>query len=78
MEKWYGPEKLWTTIFFLTLFFMIFALLAVLYNVVNRRPTLWLDLAMVFSNALLYFGTSYELLNQTSDTPEYLAASRYL
>ena len=64
MGKWYGPEKLWTTIFFLTLFFMIFALLAVLYNVVNRRPTLWLDLAMVFSNALLYFGTSYELLNQ--------------
>lgn len=64
MEKWYGPEKLWTTIFFLTLFFMIFALLAVLYNVVNRRPTVWLDLAMVFSNALLYFGTSYELLNQ--------------
>src|SRR6185312_1948052 len=22
MEKWYGPEKLWTTIFFLTLFLM--------------------------------------------------------
>lgn len=64
MDRWYGPEKLWTTIFFLTLFFMIFALLAVLYNVVNRRPTGWLDLAMVFSNALLYFGTSYELLNQ--------------
>src|SRR6185369_3131254 len=62
--RWYGPEKLWTTIFFLTLFFMIFALLAVLYNVVNRRPTRWLDLAMVFANALLYFGTSYELLNQ--------------
>jgi uncharacterized membrane protein len=64
MERWYGPEKLWTTIFFLTLFFMIFALLAVLYNVVNRRPTGWLDLAMVFSNALLYFGTSYRLLNE--------------
>jgi uncharacterized membrane protein len=64
MERWYGPEKLWTTIFFLTLFFMIFALLAVLYNVVNRRPTLWLDLAMVFANALLYFGTSYRLLNE--------------
>ncbi|HLF83612.1 MAG TPA: DUF2339 domain-containing protein, partial [Blastocatellia bacterium] len=34
-----------------------------LYNVVNRRPTGWLDLAMVFSNALLYFGTSYSLLD---------------
>lgn len=63
MDKWYATEKLWTTIFFLTLFFILFALLAVLYNVVNRRATQWLDLAMVFSNALLYFGTSYELLD---------------
>ncbi len=63
MDRWYAPEKLWTTIFFLTLLFIIFALLAVLYNVVNRRPTTWIDLAMVFTNALLYFGTSYELLD---------------
>jgi uncharacterized membrane protein len=59
---WYEPEKLWLTVGFLTLFFAIFALLAVLYNVVNRRQTRWLDLAMVFANALLYFGTSYGLL----------------
>lgn len=63
METWYDPSKLRTTIIFLSLFFIIFALLAVLYNVVNRRPTGWLDLSMVFSNALLYFGTSYELLD---------------
>jgi uncharacterized membrane protein len=64
MDEWYIPEKLWTTIFFLTLFFVIFALLAVLYNVVNKRPTTWPDLALVFINALLYFGTSYELLDK--------------
>ena len=63
MDEWYEPHKLWTTIILLTVFFTIFALLAVLYNVVNRRPTGWLDLAMVFSNALLYFGTSYSLLD---------------
>lgn len=63
-DRWYEPEKLWLTIFFLTLFFAIFALLAVLYNVVNRRPTLWLDLTLVFLNALLYFGTSYGLLEE--------------
>lgn len=63
MSEWYGSEKLWPTIFFLTLFFAIFALLAVLYNVVNRRPTTWPDLALVFINAMLYFGTSYELLD---------------
>jgi uncharacterized membrane protein len=59
----YTSEKLTPTIFFLTLFFIIFALLAILYNVMNRRPTRWLDLALVFTNALLYFGTSYALLN---------------
>jgi uncharacterized membrane protein len=58
----WSPEKLWLTIAFFSLFFVIFALLAVLYNVVKRQPTRWLDLALVFINALLYFGTSYELL----------------
>ena len=62
MNQWYELHKLWPTIIFLTIFFTIFALLAVLYNVVNRRPTGWHDLAMVFANALLYFGTSYSLL----------------
>jgi uncharacterized membrane protein len=63
MVSWYDQSKLWPTIFFLTLFFIIFALLAVLYNVVNKRPTIWPDLALVFINAMLYFGTSYELLD---------------
>lgn len=59
----YTPEKLWTTIFFLTLFFIIFALVAALYNVIHRRPTQWLDLSLVFLNALFYFGVTYELLD---------------
>ena len=63
MAEWYSDDKIGTTIFFLTVLFAIFALLAVLYNVINRRPTGWLDLTMVFANALLYFGTSYELLD---------------
>jgi uncharacterized membrane protein len=60
---WYTPEKLWTTIFFLTLFFALFALLAVLYNVINRRLTGWLDLLLVFLNGLIYFSVSYALLD---------------
>jgi uncharacterized membrane protein len=63
-DTWYTPEKLQPTMLFLSLFFGIFALLAVLYNVVNRRPTKWLDLAMVFANALLYFSASYGLLEE--------------
>ena len=71
MGRWYAPEKLWTTIIFLTIFFAIYALLAVLYNVVNKRPTIWLDLTMVFINAMLYFGTTYLLLNNWADTNKY-------
>jgi uncharacterized membrane protein len=62
--EWYAQEKLWTTIFFLTLFFIIFSALAVLYNVVNRRPTTWADLSLVFANGILYFGSSYMLLEE--------------
>jgi uncharacterized membrane protein len=64
MLEWYAPEKLWTTIFFMTLFFIIFSMLAVLYNVVNRRPTMWIDLLLVFANGLLYFSSSYLLLEE--------------
>jgi uncharacterized membrane protein len=71
MGEWYAPEKLWTTITFLTIFFAIYALLAVLYNVINKRPTTWLDLAMVFINAMLYFSTTYLLLNNWADTDKY-------
>ena len=71
-DKHYSPEKLALTVIFLTIFFVIFALLAVLYNVVNRQPTRWLDLAMVFANALLYFGTSYRLLDSEPQYQPYL------
>jgi uncharacterized membrane protein len=62
MIEWYAPEKLWTTVFFLTLLFVVFALLAVFHNVINRRPTRWPDIALVFANAFLYFTTTHELL----------------
>ncbi|HEX5731640.1 MAG TPA: DUF2339 domain-containing protein [Blastocatellia bacterium] len=63
MFRYYKPEALWLTIFFLTLFFAIFATVAVLYNIVNRRPIEWEDLVLVFANALGYFGASYDLLD---------------
>ncbi|MEW6130138.1 MAG: DUF2339 domain-containing protein [Acidobacteriota bacterium] len=73
MNEWYDASKLWPTLFFLTLFFMIFALLAILYNVINHHPTRWLDLAMVFTNALAYFGLSYALLNESAHRNKYHA-----
>jgi len=62
MDDWYAPGKLWMTVFFLTDFFLIFALLAVLHQVINRRPAKGADIALILINAALYFGTSYWLL----------------
>jgi uncharacterized membrane protein len=62
MNEWYAPEKLRTTIFFFTLLFVIFALLAVLYNVINRTPARAPEIILILLNAGLYFGVSYELL----------------
>jgi uncharacterized membrane protein len=66
MFEYYDKQALWLTIFFLTLFFIIFAMLAVLYNIANRRQTAWADLILVFLNALLYFSTSYVLLDDNA------------
>ncbi len=62
LDEYYAPEKLWTTIFFFTLLFLIFAVLAVFHNIVKRKPTIAPDLGLIFSNAGFYFGTSYFLL----------------
>jgi uncharacterized membrane protein len=62
MIEWYAPEKLWTTVFFLTLLFVVFALLAVFHHVVRRGLTGWPDTALIFANALLYFTAAYALL----------------
>lgn len=67
LMEWYRPEKLWTTMFFFTVLFVIFALLAVLYNIIKRRPIEYPEISLIFSNALLYFGTSYKLLDGKYD-----------
>ncbi len=65
--RFYSPEKLWPTAFFLTLFFALFAMLAILYNVVNRRKATPPEMILAFINAGLYFGTMYFLLEDRYD-----------
>ncbi len=60
--KYYGDAKLWPTLFFLTLFFGMFAALAIIHNVLKERPTRWFDISLLLTNATLYFATSYALL----------------
>jgi len=58
----YRLEKLWTTLFFLSLFFLIYSLLAVVHNLLPRRRARWFDAALVGANASFHFGLGYLLL----------------
>jgi uncharacterized membrane protein len=58
----YDGTKLWTTLFFLTLLFTLYSLLAVFHNVLPRRRSRWFDVALLASNATLYFAAGYGLL----------------
>jgi uncharacterized membrane protein len=58
----YSPEKLWTTLFFASLLFLLYSLLAVVHNLLPRRPARWFDLLLVSANATLYYSLVYGLL----------------
>ncbi|HEX6186387.1 MAG TPA: DUF2339 domain-containing protein [Pyrinomonadaceae bacterium] len=60
--KFYDNGKLWTTLFFLSLLFTLYSLLAVFHNVLPRRRSRWFDVALLASNATLYFAASYGML----------------
>lgn len=58
----YAPGKLWTTLFFLSVFFLLYALLPIFHNVLRGLPTRWFDVALALANATFYFGLSYLML----------------
>jgi uncharacterized membrane protein len=60
--SFYKPQKLWTTLAFLTVFFVLYSLLAVFHNVLPRRRSRWFDVALASANAAFYFSLSYLLL----------------
>ncbi|HEV2863334.1 MAG TPA: DUF2339 domain-containing protein [Pyrinomonadaceae bacterium] len=62
MAEYYAREKLWLTLFFLSLFFVLYALLAVVHNVLPGRRSRWFDLSLALTNAGLYYLLSYWLL----------------
>ncbi|HEX8130566.1 MAG TPA: DUF2339 domain-containing protein [Pyrinomonadaceae bacterium] len=59
---YYEDWKLWRTLFFLTLFFLMFNALGIVYNVIRQRPARWFDISLIISNATLFFAGSYALL----------------
>jgi uncharacterized membrane protein len=60
--SFYSPAKLWRTEFFLTLFFLLFALMSVLYNVAHRQKTSFRDLFLISTNGAAYFLWTYGLM----------------
>ncbi len=58
----YESSKLWTTVLFLTLFFVVFAFLAIFYNIIHRQKASAPELVLAFLNAGIYFGAMYVLL----------------
>jgi uncharacterized membrane protein len=59
----YTAEKFWLTFFFISLFFILFSLLAIVHNVLPRRHAQWLDITLIVSNATFYFTSGYALLD---------------
>ncbi|HWN10029.1 MAG TPA: DUF2339 domain-containing protein [Pyrinomonadaceae bacterium] len=61
--KFYEPGKVWISIFFLSVFFVLYSLLAIFHNVLPRRPTRWFDVSLAMANASFYFCISYAMLD---------------
>jgi uncharacterized membrane protein len=59
--KYYESGKLWTTLLFVSLFFVVYSLLSFFHNILPRRRSRWFDVALLVSNATIYFGFCYEM-----------------
>ncbi|MET0648094.1 MAG: DUF2339 domain-containing protein [Pyrinomonadaceae bacterium] len=57
--RYYDNGKLWTTLVFLSLLFVVYSLLSFFHNVLPRRRSRWFDVALLVWNATVYFGFCY-------------------
>ncbi|HEX7176440.1 MAG TPA: DUF2339 domain-containing protein [Pyrinomonadaceae bacterium] len=69
MDTHYLPEKLGPSVFFLTLFFLLFSALAPVQNVLGRQGARWYDVLLVVLNATFYYTLAYSLLDGAGYTP---------
>jgi len=66
--RFYNSTKLWRTEFWLTAFFLLFAVMSFLYNITHQRKTTFRDLSLITLNGGCYFLWTYGLLElQYSD-----------
>jgi uncharacterized membrane protein len=64
LQRAYSVAYFWEVMPFLAAFFVLFSTLVILYNLVNRVPSTVLDLLALFLNAGIFFGLSYQLIQE--------------
>lgn len=64
--KYYANSKLWTTLLFISLFFVVYSLLSFFHNILPRRRSRWFDVSLLASNATVYFGFCYWMWTEAS------------
>ena len=60
--NFYNSTKLWRTEFWLTGFFLLFAVMSFLYNITHQQKTTFRDLSLITLNGACYFLWTYGLL----------------
>lgn len=60
--NFYSVVKLWQTEFWLTVFFLLFAVMSFLYNITHQHKTTFRDLSLIALNGACYFLWTYALL----------------
>jgi uncharacterized membrane protein len=75
--RYYEDGKLWTTLVFLSLLFVVYSLLSFFHNVLPRRGSRWFDVALLAANATFYFTFCYGMW-VAADYPEAWPATHAL
>jgi uncharacterized membrane protein len=65
---WYGSfytaAQLWSTFFFLTLFFLVYSLSALIYNLYKKEKSTGTEQILTLLAGFIYFAVSYGMLNE--------------
>jgi uncharacterized membrane protein len=65
---WYGSfytvAQLWSTFFFLTLFFLVYSLSALVYNLYKKEKSTGTEQILTLFAGFIYFGASYGMLDR--------------
>lgn len=62
-QKFYTDNDLGITILFLTLFFIVFSISSLIYNIVKKEKSTGVEQILTLASAFVFFGASYALLN---------------